>query len=366
MKLSEKITALTVMSFITFISTATIFGNTSAEALPKPNGQAVLDGTYTDSLISSIADSFAWRDTWRTVGAEINARIGEPVVNGIYITSERLLSVESHPIEDIIGSADKVNSFAENYNGAIYFAAIPTSTGIYGDVLPSYILSSTEKQQADSLYEALSVDIRKIDAYTILKMLSDNYIYYRTDTKWTSYGAYCVYRTVIQKLGFMPVSYDKYTIRHVTDSYRGNLYSRANYMESKPDLLDVYEYDDGTEITECIGCDSNGISRPVSLYDINAVESNDPYNVYLGSSMPFIKINTTVNNDRKLLVIGDEYADCFIPFLTKHYSEIAFISADCLNNGIEKYIDSDDYEQTLFLLGIDSLSGDILNYEVIL
>lgn len=362
MKLAEKITAAVVMTFISVLSAVAVFGKNNSEShFPVIDKESVFDGFFGAELMSHTADSFPMKERWRSFGAEINARVGEPIVNGVYITEERLLAVSSSTSEGMDESAKIVNSFAENYDGAVYFAAIPTSTGIYGDVLPSYLLGSTEKQQADRLYEGLSADIRKIDAYTMLKMLSDNYIYYRSDTKWTSYGAYCVYRTVIQKLGFMPVSYDKYTIQHVTDRYRGNLYSDTLYMESKADILDIYEYDDGTEITECVGYDIDGICHELSLYDTEAVNSDNQYSLYLGEAMPLIKISTSVNNNKKLLVIGDEYKDCFIPFLTKHYSEIAVISADCTEGGIDEYINPDDYEQTLFLLGIDSLSENILD-----
>lgn len=353
MKITEKITALAVMTFITVSAGTVLFGK---NGIPQIDKKSVSDGTYADKLTEFTAEAFPFREKLRSLGAEITVRTGEPVINGVYITDEHLLSVDTGSPDKIDNATAKINEFAESYGGAVYFAVIPTSAGIYGDVLPSYYIEYTEKQQADRLYEGLSADIRKIDAYTILKMMSDNYIYYRSDRKWTSYGAYCVYRTVIQKLGFIPVSYDKYTIFHVSDSYRGDLYGRTNYMEGKPDILDIYEYDDGTEITSCIGTDSDNVERSISLYDTEAVDSGNPYELYLGEDIPLIKIKTTVNNDRKLLVIGDEFADCFIPFLTKHYSEIAFVSVKFTENGLEKYITPDDYEQTLFIVGIDTIN----------
>lgn len=353
MKITEKITALAVMTFITVSAGFVVFGKNNIPSIDK---KSVSNGTYADKLTEFMAESFPFREKLRALGAEITVKTGEPVINGVYMTDDHLLSVDTHSPDNMDEAAEKINKFAESYGGAVYFAVIPTSTGIYGDALPSYFIEYTEKQQADRLYEGLSADIRKIDAYTILKMMSDNYIYYRSDSKWTSYGAYCVYRTVIQKLGFIPVSYDKYTIFHVSDSYRGDLYGRTNYMESKPDILDIYEYDDGTEITSCIGIDSDNVERNISLYDVDAVDTENPYELYLGADIPLIKINTTVNNDRKLLVIGDEFADCFIPFLTQHYSEIAFVSVKFTENGLEKYIDPDDYEQTLFIVGIDTIN----------
>ncbi len=290
------------------------------------------------------------------MGAESGAKVGEPIVNDVYITEERMLDVSVRKLSSAVTFADAATHYANSYSGTVYIDVVTPSTGIYGDDMPSYILDVTEKKLTECLYDELSPNMRKIDAYTILKMLSDNYIYCRSDTKWTSYGAYCLYRTVIQKLGFIPISYDKYAIRHVTDSYRGNLYERTGYMECKADILDIYEYNDGTEITECTGIDSDGVDHKLSLYDTEAVNSDNPYNLYLGEPMDFIGIKTTVNNEKAILVIGDETADCFIPFLTKHYSEIAYISADAYTEKLEKYIDTDNYEQTLFLVGLDYIT----------
>ena len=252
-------------------------------------------------------------------------------------------------------AASAVNIFAENYDGAVYFAAIPTSAGVYSSTLPGYLGNDTEKQQIDSFYNQLSSRIRTIDAYNILKMLSDNYIYYRTDPRWTSYGAYAVYRTVIQKLGFQPSKYDKYTIEHVTDSYQGTLFRRSQYMLCKPDIIDIYEYSGDAEVTSCSVVERDGTETPVELYDRSALETADKYGIYLGREVPLLRIETSVNNERRLLVIKDSYADCFVPFLTQHYSRIDVVSPELIGDGFDSFIDLSDYEQTLFLFGLSSL-----------
>ncbi|MCM1133124.1 MAG: DHHW family protein [Ruminococcus flavefaciens] len=363
MKNSNKISALILFIFILSFSVMTIsgLGDKSAENLTISR-QDFLDGGFGRQLTSVTAECFAGRDYWISAGAGLESGLCESIVNGVYISKDRLLSADVSERRSTDNTVQAVNEFVKSYDGAVYFVAVPTSSGVYGNMLPSYLLKSTEKQQIDSLYMNLSSDIRKIDAYNILKMLSDNYIYYRSDSKWTSYGAFCVYRTVIQKLGFIPVSYDKYTVEHITSSYTGNLYSRTKYMESKPDLLDIYEYSGGAEITDCTGYDNNGMTYPGSLYDREAIESDDMYRLYLGEKLPVVRINTDINNNKKLLVIGDDYAVCFIPFLTQHYSEIAFVSPECMEKELNKFLNPDDYGQMLFLFGIDSLDDDIFSY----
>lgn len=356
MKLAEKITAIVIMSIITATSVGAVIGMASNKNEPEITLKSVAEGRFADTLSEDIAADFPFGNELRSVAAQIGAKAGEPLVNGVYINDDRLLSIDEHSLSEGGNCAIAINSFAQDYEGAVYFTAVPTSAGIYGDRLPSYLISVTEKQISEEILKNLDGKIRPIDAYTILKNLSENYIYYRSDTKWTSYGAYCVYRTVAQKLGFIPVSYDKYAIRHVSDSYCGNLYSRTGYMESRGDIIDIYEYDDGTEIISCKGTDSQGVVQDISLYDMEALNSDNPYDLYLGRDMEFIEIETTVNNEKSLLVIGDETADCFIPFLTKHYSKIDIVSADCFNDGEVEHINKADYEQTLFIIGMETVS----------
>ena len=89
------------------------------------------------------------------------------------------------------------------------------------------------------------------------------------------------------------------------------------------------------------------------------------YSMYLGEAVPFMKITTSANSDKKLLVIKDSYADCFIPFLIQHYKEIMVVSPEDMDGFISDYINVNDYEQTLFLFGIENL-GDRKTLEKII
>jgi len=333
--------------------------NRPLAGFPSFSLSAAADGNTVNEVNTYITDHFAGRSYWMSAKGYIDSKIGEAVVNDVYIGDNMLLDISKSSADNTAELSARVNDFAAGYDGTVYFAAIPSSTGVYGDILPEYLTYNTEKDMIDRLYSQFESSIRKIDAYNILKMLNDNYIYYRNDSKWTSYGAYCVYRTVIQKLGFLPIAYDKYTIEHITADFRGNLYNKSQYTGTKADMLDIYSYENGAEILSCTGYDEDGKRCSARLYDKKYIGTNDEYRLYLGDEIPLIKIRTDVNNEKKLLVVKDDYANCFIPFLTQHYSEIAVVSAECLNNTDYSLVDIGNYEQTLFLFGINELNGSI-------
>ena len=365
MKLTSRITALLTLAFIAVFSAITFFGgkrdispeeNRVLAKAPELNAKELYDGRTGEKLGRYVTDHFAGRNRWLVGSSLIQTELSESIVNGVYVSDDRLISTDDKGITDASAMAEVFDSFAENYDGMVYFAAIPTSAGVYGDVLPGHIVRQTESQQINALYYAMDSDIRKIDAYNILKMLKDNYIYYRNDTKWTSYGAYCVYKTVIQKLGFQPNSYDKYSIEHVTDNFRGNLYNRTLSRRPKADIMDIYEYHNGAEVTSCIVVRRDGINAEGQIFDREKLETGDKYSMYLGDAVPIMRITTSANTDKKLLVIKDDFGDCFVPFLLQHYSEITVVDPSVMSGKLSDYVNADDYGQTLFLFGTDSLS----------
>ncbi len=366
-KITGGITAVLLLAFIAMFSALTFFKpkqffsdkeNRELSNFPELSVQDLNDGSYSDKLGAYVTDHFAGRTRWISFKSKAESQLTESLVNGIYVDSAMLLDTEKISGSSLPEYANAVNRYASSYDGTIYITVVPTSSGVYSDVLPLYLQNEPENQKINAFYDMLDPDIRRIDAYNILKMMKDNYIYYRNDTKWTSYGAYCVYRTVIQKLGFIPTTYDKYTIEHVTDSFLGNLYSRTLYTRAKPDIVDIYEYPDGADVISCTAYDNDGNPAEISLYDRERLSSGYMYDMYLGSTVPVVKIETSVNNERKLLVVKDSFADCFVPFLIQHYSSITILSPQDMNGDISDHVNVSDYEQTLFLFGIDSIASE--------
>ena len=362
-RLTNKITAVMSLAVIIGLGGMTVLGNKNEKSfsenreltnLPIASYDSVYDGRSAEQLDGYFTDHFTERSKWLYFKSLIEAELSERIVSGVYVSSERLLDTENTHLNEknLSNNADFINLFAKKYDGTAYFVAVPSSTGIYGDILPSHVVETSENQKINMLYDMLDNGIRKIDAYNILKMMKESYIYFRNDTKWTSYGAYCVYKTVIQKLGFIPTSYDKYTVEHVNDKFRGDLYNKTLSKKPKADILDKYVYYDGAEILSCERIDNDGTSSQGELIDMSRLDSSDMYSMYLGEDIPVLRIKTSAQSDKKLLVIKDSYADCFIPFLIQHYSEITVVSPDLLEGGLSELIDVNDYPQTLFMFGI--------------
>ncbi len=365
----SKITAVLVLGVMILFGAFFVFGNKKdfsenenrelAET-PDISLSDAVDGKFAKNTEKYFTDHFPFRDRFIAGSAKLSTLVSESIVNGVYVSGDRLLDVSAEERDATDKSAELINNFCKDHSSAAYFVCVPTSSGVYGDEIPPYYQKNIENRQITSLYNSLSADIRRIDAYNILKMLNENYIYYKNDNKWTTYGAYCVYKTVIQKLGFSPIPYSKYTVEHVDFDFRGNLYDITQYKDIDPDTIDIYKCLSSVKIKSCISYDNNGKRENLKLCDKERLDSAYKYDVYLGETKPYLNIKTTVNNNRKLLVIKDRFGDCFIPFLTQHYSEIAVVSPEELNVPLSSIVNVDSYEQTLFIMGINSMSNSEL------
>ena len=274
--------------------------------------------------------------------------IGEKMIQGVYITKERLLEKQ---FSETGGNAEKLNQFYEKYHIPVYLVLVPSATAIYESNLPANALNVNQEELIKSVYAGTGTGIRCIDAYAVLRSLKENYIYYRTDSHWTSYGAYHVYQSAIQKMGFTPVSYQKYVISHLSTEFRGNLYQKTLYDAVKPDVLDCYTNETGSKITEILAYDGEKVEKREELHDTEALKTENMYEFYLGKPCEKLIIRTDLDNDKKLLLYQDSYGDCMLPFLLQHYHEICVVNLEKMNCS---EIHPEEYTQVMVLSSIST------------
>ena len=137
-------------------------------------------------------------------------------VQDVCLTQERLLEMpETLDTAELSKTATLFNDFYQAYEVPMFLGAVPAAGEFYAADLLGSAPFSSQLSELDTFYDEVSSPIRKIDIYQILSTAKDDYIYHRTDAQWTGYGAYCVYRSAIRKMGFIPVSYDQYAVSHV-------------------------------------------------------------------------------------------------------------------------------------------------------
>ena len=341
--------------FIILAETVWNFKDKNLE-FPKPSWQSFINGTWNSELEAYLEENIGFHDVLFQVKNQVNLLIGEKMIQNVYVTKQGLME---KVVSDVEPNADVINNYYHNSNISvpIYFILVPTASAIYESNLPANALNSNQESFIKAVYADTENGIRCIDTYHVLNSLKDNYIYYRTDSHWTSYGAYYIYQSAIQKMGFTPVSYQRYVISHLSIDFKGDLYAKTLYHNIKPDILDCYYYETGGKITSIHAYYQNGnIQERESLYDESALYSSNTnmYQFYLGQPCEKLIIQTDLNNGKKLLLYKDDFADCMIPFLIQHYSEICVVNLEQTGANFESVANVEDYTQVLFLCSVKS------------
>ncbi|MEW8957417.1 MAG: hypothetical protein AB2369_12885, partial [Clostridium sp.] len=68
--------------------------------------------------------------------------------------------------------------------------------------------------------------------------------------------------------------------------------------------------------------------------------------------------DTTCDNDRKLLVLKDSYANSLVPFLTEDFSSIYMVDLRYYNGDVSKLIEDEGFTDILMVYNVNTFSQD--------
>ena len=289
--------------------------------------------------------------------------VGSRESQGVYLCEDDYLMErfdapnEENKEETITAMAD----FASRHTDTkFYFLLAPNALCIYPEPLPENAPNANENIYIDSFYGRLGssytcVDIR--DDFSAAK--ADTQLYYRTDHHWTTDGAEIAYRRLREKMGFLQDV--PFTGGTVTNSFFGSLSAKSGFRTGKADAIRICLPDYPEEMKEhslYTVTYSENMRRSVSCYETDALTGDDPYQVIFGSNHPLFTIDTSLESDRKLLVIKDSYANCLIPFLIPEYRRITVVDPRYYYDDIDALMISEQFDEVLFLYNVNTLSTD--------
>ncbi len=335
--------------------------NRKLAEMPEINAQNIENRSYMNGMETYLSDHFPARDVWVKAKTSFEMLFGRYERNGVYILQNRLVEKLDEPdYKSIDISMAAINNFAANSEVPVFLMIVPTSAGIYADELPKNAPSLNQMDFIQYAYNKTSDDIVVLNAHKILASNKDNYIYYRTDHHWTTFGAYKVYAAAGKKMGYSPIELNSYDIEHTTREFKGTYNSKTLYDKIDADVLDIYHYNNLSDDIKLSVTTEIGKEPEVydSIYFREYLDTKDKYSVFLGTNQPMETINTG-NEGGKILIIKDSYAHCYAPFLIPHYSEITLLDLRYIQTSIEDYVDINDYDQILILYNVSTFSSDI-------
>lgn len=324
--------------------------------LPTFTVSSFLSGNYTKNVEEYISDQFVWKKFWTGLKAHTERVTLKQENNGIYFgKSDYLLEDFEKPGEQFQSNLNSIHDFTKQAKGITsYLLLAPTSVEMYKEKLPLYTSSYSEKESIDLAKRQFADSLSFIDVYNALLSKKNEHIFFRTDHHWTMRGAFYAYEVAAKAMGLTPFEMDDFSIDRVSKDFYGTYYSRANLHDIKPDQIEVFhpkfnvtysvQYEDG--------------ERSNTLYDWDYLSGKDQYALFLSGNHSLIKIQSNIQNGRKLTVIKDSYAHSFIPFLANHYEEIHVLDLRYYHMNIHEYLKDNEIKEVLFLYNIANFSKD--------
>ena len=321
---------------------------------------SLTSGQFMDGIEDYAADQFPLRDLWMRLKTSISKCFGAKESQGVYLLkngglAERFVQPDA---ENFTETTAAINAFSMRYQDTqMYFLLAPTAVSVLSDELPDYAITESQDDFIDQLFAALPENITPIDVRPAFHAVSDKpSLYYRTDHHWTTKGALLAWNEAKSVMDIQTeITFSGGT---VTNRFTGSLVSKSGFSADTPDEIQIYLPENTPADFVYTVNYPDEMRRTASVYDLEALDSDDPYTVFFGSNHPLVEIDTTVPTDRKLLVIKDSYANCFVPFMLTEFQKIDLLDPRYFYDNIDVLMQSEGFTDVLFLYNVNTYAAD--------
>ncbi len=322
-----------------------------------PQSVSLTDWTLNDDLEDELSDQVPGRRLLVNLYAEAQALTGRAQQLEAWPEGEYFLE------QPVSGSAEqaarRVAQLKELAGEIPCLFLVPPSNGILRmNGMPALVRSVYAKEE--ELYNSVTKDdcFVPVRLFFSVELSSEpplpDQFYYRTDHHWTLDGAYLAYRAFCKKAGLTPADLSTFTLTEYQPFY-GTTYSRSGLPFAKADTLRCAE--PSWPVT--LSVPAEGIETDHLIFPEEA-ETYDGYAVYLKGNHGVLEIRSPeAETEETLVVFKDSFANCFLPFLTRHYARIIAADARYMEGSFRDVLaDARQADRILYLYSLDSLVND--------
>lgn len=329
--------------------------NRSLSTMPSVSLSSVISGRFFDELNSFYSDQIPMRNEFTAIYSLTEKSLGKIETNGVIHTKSKAVVAlpQYSEISKVKRNLNAVYSMSSQRSVFLYIPA--RSFDAFKNELPAIY----PRESAESIIELLSDDT--LEDFRELSENAKNGLYYTTDHHWTTDGAYFAYQQICRRMGIEAYSEEYFTKTTVCEDFRGTSASKSglpNWL-IPPDSITLFRYkNDEDFIIE----NHESKQTQKGFYVYSALNSADKYRIFLGGNYSHISIRAQEDDNRpKLLLIKDSFANSVIPFLALHFDIEVIDPRYCSKSFLQEQLVRDDIDQTLVLMGFDTLATDIFN-----
>lgn len=333
--------------------------NRAFEQRPRFNLTTILSGDFMEQWEKYLSDQFAGRDTWRSLKVSLDRLGGARKENDIYIGKDGQLMEDIEVPDDgrLEANLTAIRDFAETYEDIpVTMMLVPDAACILNDSLPAFARVEDQRQMFSMAERKLGDTVNWVDTVSILNNHKSEKLYYKTDHHWTTQGAFYVFQDAAETLGIEGDVSDDFVSYTVTDSFNGVLAASSGVGLDEMEQIDIYAPTGGDDDVVVNYVDEG--RKTTSLYDSSKLETRDKYGVFLGGNTSVVDIRTVSTSQKRLLVVKDSFADCFIPFLAPYYREIVVVDPRYYSGTMQDIMDSYRITDALILYSGNTFFAD--------
>lgn len=333
--------------------------NRMLEQKPELHMAGILDGKFMRSFEKYQTDQFFERDGWIRMRTSADQLLGKNKSNDVYLGKNGQLYEEPASLTDRVWkNLDAIQEFSvQHTQQRHYLMLVPGAAGVQPEGLPAFAPVEDQMEQLEMIRAYLGDAVQEIPVEEALKAHKEEYLYYRTDHHWTTLGAYYAYEQAVQvmelssKRSFLP--------EELTTQFEGTLSARSGY-QAEPDTIFACFPEEEEELVVTYVSEQK---KSASLYASEKLNTKDKYGVFLDGNHPMVEIRTMAESERKLLLLKDSYANCFVPFLTDAFREIILIDPRYYYGELEELIQEKGVTDVLYLYNLNTfLEDDVLHF----
>ena len=296
---------------------------------PKAGAGPVLDGSFFDDLNSWMTERFPGRDNFRTLNTLWSKKVLRQVESDGYVQVDG----------SIIRLEKKVNDESLRYAQERFLALYDTllsGTGcsIYAAMVPekSYFLASAgypvmDYDEMESRFDAAVPGARSVSLVEALSLES----YFLTDSHWRQDRIIPAANALLAAMGAGEVpDTEDFSTAGFSPFY--GVYAGQSALHPEPEEIRWYT---GGYLESLRAVDGQ-TRTPVPVADPDGCDPRDPYTLFLGGSLPLVRIgNPSAGTDRELVIFRDSFASAIAPLLAGSYRTVTlidprYISADAI------------------------------------
>ncbi len=324
--------------------------NRMLESMPRLSLTSITTGDFMEQWEAYMSDQFVGRNVWRQLKVGFDRLGGSSMENGVYIGKDGQLLEDIALPDDGQYSAniDAIKSFAETYSDIpVTVMLVPDAASILSSSLPAFASVEDQRQMFSMVERGLGDSVNWVDVYSILNSRKAEKLYYKTDHHWTTQGAFYVFRETAAGFGIEGDVSDDYVSYTVTDSFNGVLAAKSGVGLNEKESIEIYVPASGDDDVVVNYVDE--AKKISSLYDSSKLETRDKYAVFFGGNTSVMDIKTVSPSSKRLLVVKDSFANCFIPFLTPYYREIVVVDPRYYSGTMKDIMDTYRITDTLIM-----------------